>query len=63
MFPHVSIIYFYYLFKHPSFISVVSSGSWFVGRSVGRLVCWYLDEFSIWQPLSLELALTAVAVH
>lgn len=63
MFPRVSIIYFYYLFKHPSFISVVSSDGWLAGRSVGRLVCWCRDEFSIWQPLPLEVVPTVVTVH
>ena len=58
MFPHS-----YYLFKHPSFISVVSSGGWLVGRPVGRLMYWYHNEFSIWQPLPLELVPTVVAIH
>ena len=54
---------FYYLFKHSSFISVVSSSGWLVGRPVGRLMYWHHNKFSFWQPLPLELVPTVVAVH
>lgn len=63
MFPHVSIIYFYYLFKHPSFISVVSSDGWLVGLladwCAGVVMSFPFGNLS----LSLEVVPTVVAVR